>query len=78
MIVTSIIGNKFVSKGVQLTQSSFTPLELCYIYLGLGRTNNYVESLTVGIPAVYKGDVIIIVHFNILDYESLYLDTDYS
>jgi integrin alpha FG-GAP repeat containing protein 1 len=52
-IVTTVLGNQFVAKGAQLSQAGYTPLELCYIYLGLGRTNNYVESLTAGITASY-------------------------
>jgi len=34
-----------------LAQSGYSPLDLPYIFLGLGRTNNYVENFAVGISA---------------------------
>mmetsp|Transcript_38872 Transcript_38872/g.34546 ORF Transcript_38872/g.34546 Transcript_38872/m.34546 type:complete len:108 (+) Transcript_38872:1680-2003(+) len=27
-----------------------------YIYVGLGRTNNYIEDFTIGIPALYDNE----------------------
>ena len=35
--------------GAQMPQSAYTPLDLPYIFIGLGRTNNYVENFVMGI-----------------------------
>eukprot|EP01017_Pseudomicrothorax_dubius_P034343 TRINITY_DN4695_c0_g1_i5.p1 TRINITY_DN4695_c0_g1~~TRINITY_DN4695_c0_g1_i5.p1 ORF type:complete len:135 (-),score=29.87 TRINITY_DN4695_c0_g1_i5:170-574(-) len=43
-------GDPMVMTTTQLTQSSFSALQLPYSYIGLGRTNNYVENLNVGLP----------------------------
>ncbi|KAM3143943.1 hypothetical protein pb186bvf_003994 [Paramecium bursaria] len=48
--VTDIDGTYNPSVGVQLYQSSYSPLQLPYAYNGLGRTNNYVENFYIGIP----------------------------
>jgi len=49
-------GINYVAKGYQLAQSAYSPLELPYVYIGLGNTNNYIGSLTVGIPAQLPND----------------------
>lgn len=47
--VTDIDGNAMLSKGAQMPQSAYNPLDLPYIFIGLGRTNNYVENFALGI-----------------------------
>jgi len=32
-----------------MPQSAYTPLDLPYMFLGLGRTNNYIENFYMGI-----------------------------
>jgi len=49
--VTDVLGSSKLVKGNQLAQSGYSPLDLPYIFLGLGRTNNYVENFAVGISA---------------------------
>jgi len=49
--VTNINGGSSLSKGAQMAQSAYTPLDLPYIFIGLGRTNNYVENFVMGITA---------------------------
>ena len=46
LIVTDLNDVKFVLVGAQLTQSSYLSLQMPYVYLGVGRSNNYVESFT--------------------------------
>lgn len=47
LIVTDTDDNQFVLYGAQLTQSSaYLALQTPYAYLGVGRSNNYVESFT--------------------------------
>lgn len=43
-------GETVMGKHVQLSQSSYGSLQLPYALFGLGRTPNFVEKLTVGIP----------------------------
>jgi integrin alpha FG-GAP repeat containing protein 1 len=49
--VTDVLGDTRLAKGHQLAQSGYTPLDLPYSFIGLGRTNNYVENFAVGISA---------------------------
>ena len=35
---------------VQLFQSGYNALQLPYAFIGLGRTNNYVENFYLGMP----------------------------
>lgn len=63
-VVTTVQGNTILNKGGQLGQSGYTPIDLVYMYLGLGRTNNYIETFTVGVPTAYQG-VILLTHFKI-------------
>jgi len=56
-VVTTIAGTTILAKAGQLPQSGYNPLDLVYMYFGLGRTNNYVESFTVGVPAAYQGNL---------------------
>lgn len=37
-------------KDIQLFQSSHNALQLPYAFIGLGRTNNYVENFYIGMP----------------------------
>ncbi len=32
-----------------MPQSAYTPLDLPYVFIGLGRTNNYIENFVLGI-----------------------------
>jgi len=47
--VSDIDGNSLLAKGSQMPHSAYTPLDLPYIFIGLGRTNNYVENFVMGI-----------------------------
>jgi len=46
LVVTDLYDNKFVVHSSQLTQSSYLALQMPYSYLGVGRSNNYVETFT--------------------------------
>ena len=46
IIVTDLNDQKFVVTGSQLTQNSYNSLQMPYAYLGVGRSNNYVETFT--------------------------------
>ena len=46
LVVTDLNDNKFVVTGTQLPYSSYTALQVPYAYLGVGRSNNYVETFT--------------------------------
>jgi len=48
------------SKGTQLAQSAYNPLDLPYMFLGIGRTNNYIENFNLGIPKAFSPQVYII------------------
>ena len=43
-VVTDLNDYKFVVVGAQLYQTSYNALLMPYCYLGVGRSNNYVES----------------------------------
>jgi len=47
-VATDLNDNKLVVLGTQLTQSSYNVLPLSYAYIGVGRSNNYVETFTAG------------------------------
>lgn len=47
-IITDLNDEKKVVIGSQLTQSSYHSLQLPYAYVGVGRSNNYVEQFTAG------------------------------
>ncbi len=55
--MTDIDGKGRIVKGAQLIQSGYTPLDLPYSFLGLGRTNNYVENFHMGITLSKGGNV---------------------
>jgi len=46
LVVTDLYDNKFVVHSSQLTQSAYLALQMPYSYLGVGRSNNYVETFT--------------------------------
>ena len=46
LVVTDLYDNKFVVHSSQQTQSAYLALEMPYSYLGVGRSNNYVETFT--------------------------------
>lgn len=48
--MTTINGKYRPAVGVQLYQSAYTPLQLPYSYVGVGRTNNYIENYFAGMP----------------------------
>jgi len=48
--VTDINGTNILRKGIQLTKGGYTPLQLPYAFLGLGKTNNYIENFVYGYP----------------------------
>ena len=45
------------SIGVQLPQSAYNPLDVPYMFVGLGRTNNYIENFNFGIPKAFSEKV---------------------
>jgi len=47
--VSDLSGNKRLVKSNQLQRASFAGLQLPFCYVGLNRTNNYVENFVVGI-----------------------------
>jgi len=47
-VITDLDDRKEVIIGSQLTQSSYLSLQLPYAYVGVGRSNNYVEQFTAG------------------------------
>jgi integrin alpha FG-GAP repeat containing protein 1 len=47
--VTKVDGKNTLSKVAQLPQSAYTSLEIPYMFMGLGRTNNYIEKFYMGI-----------------------------
>jgi integrin alpha FG-GAP repeat containing protein 1 len=46
IICTDLNDNKFVVISSQQTQSSYNALQMPYSYIGVGRSNNYIESFT--------------------------------
>jgi len=48
-IVNDVNGKARIAKAAQLAQTAYTPLELPYAFIGLGRTNNYVQDFSMGI-----------------------------
>jgi hypothetical protein len=50
--ITNLDGDKTISVLSQKTQSTHGALQLPFVTSGLGRTNNYIEELTVGYPGV--------------------------
>eukprot|EP00920_Eleutheroschizon_duboscqi_P014925 GHVT01034494.1.p1 GENE.GHVT01034494.1~~GHVT01034494.1.p1 ORF type:complete len:427 (-),score=92.31 GHVT01034494.1:437-1717(-) len=51
MTVTDVEGYKSVRSSALLPQCAHTPLGLPYSLIGLGRTNNYIPELHLGIPS---------------------------
>ena len=49
--LTRLDGNKYISVLSQRSQWNYGVLQPPFATQGLGRTNNYVEDLTVGYPA---------------------------
>ena len=45
--VTTLDDKKQIRVGTQLAQTSYNSLSLPYVYLGLGRSNNFIESFNV-------------------------------
>jgi integrin alpha FG-GAP repeat containing protein 1 len=48
-IVNDVNGKARIAKATQLAQTGYTALELPYAFIGLGRTNNYVQDFYIGI-----------------------------
>ena len=48
-IVNDVNGKARIAKATQLGQIGYTALELPYAFIGLGRTNNYVQDFYIGI-----------------------------
>lgn len=57
-IVTTLDDVKMVRVATQLPQTSYNNLELPYVYQGLGRSNNYIESFNVAYSMNNKLDQI--------------------
>ena len=47
--ITDISGKTRIAKATQLGQTAYNALDLPYAFLGLGRTNSYVQDFTMGI-----------------------------
>ena len=43
-VVTDLDDNKYVTVGTQKYQQSYNSLQLPYALLGIGRSNNYIET----------------------------------
>jgi len=54
--VTDIDGNPSLSKSAQMPHAAYTPLDLPYMFIGLGRTNNYIENFVMGISQKLGSD----------------------
>ena len=50
VIITDLDGAKFVVSATQMNQNSYSPLQLPYAFFGVGRSNNFLEHLTVYYP----------------------------
>eukprot|EP00916_Digyalum_oweni_P003399 GHVL01006148.1.p1 GENE.GHVL01006148.1~~GHVL01006148.1.p1 ORF type:complete len:626 (+),score=161.17 GHVL01006148.1:47-1924(+) len=48
LTVTDVNGVKSARVGTQLSQTAYAPLQLPFVYFGLGRTNNYLEEFYMG------------------------------
>ena len=48
-VLTDLDDEKYIAVGQQVTQNSYGTLSLPYSYIGIGRSNNYIERFTVGI-----------------------------
>ncbi|CAL1285274.1 unnamed protein product [Larinioides sclopetarius] len=55
--MTTQEGKPLVSTSVQLSQSAHFPLQLPYSLFGLGQTPNFIDVLTVSIPASFNKSV---------------------
>ncbi|KAF8770142.1 T-cell immunomodulatory protein-like [Argiope bruennichi] len=55
--MTTQDGKPLVSSSIQLSQSAHFPLQLPYSLFGLGQTPNFIDVLTVSIPAVFNKSV---------------------
>ena len=47
---TDLDGNRHIQGGPSIHQSGYSPLQLPYGIYGIGRSNNYIEHLTIGYP----------------------------
>ncbi len=47
---TKLSGSKSINSGVTAHQNSFMPLQLPYSLIGIGRSNNFIEHLTIKYP----------------------------
>lgn len=48
-VASTLDYKKYVRVGAQQTQMSYNSFMMPYIYLGVGKTSNYFESMTVGV-----------------------------
>lgn len=55
--ITNLNGDKTISSLNQKIQSNYGSLQLPFATAGLGRTNNYIEDLTIGYPGYGKSNV---------------------
>jgi integrin alpha FG-GAP repeat containing protein 1 len=51
-LITDINGNQNVKVANQYFQQNYGSLQLPYTQSGLGRTNNYIEDLTIGFSRI--------------------------
>lgn len=55
--MTKTDGHPLVSSAVQISQTAYFPLHLPYSVFGLGQTPNFIDALTVAIPAKFNHSV---------------------
>ena len=49
-IATDISGKRTPQNGIQYYQTAYSPLQLPFSFMGVGRSNNYIEHLTIYSP----------------------------
>ena len=49
-VSTDITGKRSPQAGLQYYQTAYSPLQLPYGFMGIGRSNNYIEHLTIYVP----------------------------
>ena len=50
MSTTNTDNSKMIAQSVQLSQSTYFSLQLPYVIFGLGKSPNFIEQISVGIP----------------------------
>ena len=48
-VITELDDEQYVASGSQVVENSYNALSLPYLYIGIGRSNNYIETFTVAV-----------------------------